>query len=181
MEFNKIFTDEDFGITPVEFNNPTKRNGARGIVVRDDGKIAIINKVKENVFKLPGGGIDAGETPEQAFKREVIEEVGCEIDVVNKLGTTEERKSNGNFIQLSQVFVGKVIKDLGHLALTEKEIAEGTVVRWLTPEQGLEKISGCVDIIKDSPCDKDESAYASKFIVTRDKYIVEQYIKSIQG
>ncbi len=181
MGFNKVFTDEDFGIMPVEFKNPIKRNGARGIVVREDGKIAIINKVKENVFKLPGGGIDAGETPEQAFKREVIEEVGCEVEIINKLGTTEESKSNGNFIQLSQVFVGEVTKDLGHLDLTEKEIAEGTVVRWLTPEQGLEKISSCVDKIKDSPCDADENAYASKFIVTRDKYIVEQYIKSIQG
>ena len=44
MNCIKILTDEDFGLNRVDFNNPRIRYGARGIIVRNDGKIAIFNK-----------------------------------------------------------------------------------------------------------------------------------------
>lgn len=37
-------TDEDFGIEAQEMNNSKLRIAARGIVIREDGKIAIQNK-----------------------------------------------------------------------------------------------------------------------------------------
>ena len=37
------------------------------------------NKKKKNEYKLPGGGIDYGETPNEAFIREALEETGCKI------------------------------------------------------------------------------------------------------
>lgn len=67
-------TDEDLGLDVLEMNNPRVRNAARGIVLRDDGKIAIFNKSIKNEYKLPGGGIENNESPEEAFKREVLEE-----------------------------------------------------------------------------------------------------------
>ena len=65
----KILTDKDFGLESKELNNPKIRYGARGIVVRGDGKIAIFYKEKMNEYKLSGGGIDDGEDTEIAFKR----------------------------------------------------------------------------------------------------------------
>lgn len=73
-------TDETFGEISKEFNNPRVRIGARGIVLREDGKIAIFHKKNKNEYKLPGGGVDEGEDLVEAFKREVIEEAGCEIE-----------------------------------------------------------------------------------------------------
>lgn len=114
-------TDEDFGIEPKEMNNPRLRLGSRGIVIREDGKIAVFNKSNKNEYKLPGGGIEGDENPEEAFKREVLEETGCEVEIIKALGTTEECKTLDNFKQISYVFVGKVLKDTKQLNVTEKE------------------------------------------------------------
>lgn len=102
-------TDKDLGLQEVEMDNPRIRTGARGIVIRDDGKIALFYKSNKNEYKLPGGGIEDDETPEEAFKREVLEETGCIVSIVRKLGITKEYKSKDNFMQTSHVFLGEVI------------------------------------------------------------------------
>ena len=94
-------TDNDIGENYIEINNPKTRLGARGIVIRDDGKIAIFNKTNKNEYKLPGGGIENDETPEEAFKREVLEETGCIVEIIEELGITEEYKCQSNFKQIS--------------------------------------------------------------------------------
>lgn len=65
-------------------NNSRLRLGARGIAIREDGKIAIFNKSNKNEYKLPGGGLEGEgeEEPEEAFKREVLEEIGCETEII---------------------------------------------------------------------------------------------------
>ncbi len=50
------------------------RPSAYGVVADDRGQLAIVRSPR-GVF-LPGGGIDAGETPEEAVKREMIAECG---------------------------------------------------------------------------------------------------------
>ena len=165
-------TDNDIGEVPVEMISPRLRLGARGIVVREDGKIAVFNKSNKNEYKLPGGGIEGEESPEEAFKREVWEETGCEIEIIESLGTTEEYKSLNNFKQISYVFVGKVLKDTKQLHVTEKEKDEGAKLLWETPENALNLIINCYDNLAAS---KYESVYHTKFIVLRDRKILEYY------
>ena len=43
MGLIKIISDENFNLEGQKFNNPRIRYGARGIVIRDDGKIAIMD------------------------------------------------------------------------------------------------------------------------------------------
>ncbi|EEK77922.1 MutT/Nudix [Bacillus cereus R309803] len=47
------------------------------------GKIALIKRIRENetYYVFPGGGIEEGETPEEATKREAYEELGIHIEV----------------------------------------------------------------------------------------------------
>ena len=57
------------------------RQGAYGILLRD-GRIAVVQVgYTKFTYDLPGGGIDEGETPEQALKREYLEETGLEVKV----------------------------------------------------------------------------------------------------
>lgn len=46
------------------------------------------------VWALPGGGVDKGEDPEAAARREVLEELGMELGAVQSLGVRSEQVSN---------------------------------------------------------------------------------------
>ena len=174
MELIAKITDEDIGEEIKELNNPKLRFGARGIVIRDDGKIAVFNKSNKNEYKLPGGGIEGDEKPEDAFIREVLEETGCEVEIIKVLGTTEEHKTQNNFKQVSYVFVGKVVNDTKQLNVTAKEAEEGARLLWETPEEALSLITGCYDKLVAS---KYASVYSTKFIVLRDRKILEKFIE----
>lgn len=167
--------DEMFGLGQVPFNNPKVRYGARGIVKKENGRIAVFYKKAKNEYKLPGGGIDEGETPEEAFEREVLEEAGCEVKDITFLGITKELKSKENFQQVSYVFTSIVAKDTGNVQMTQKEIDEGGTLLWLTPEDALEKITNCANELKASDYD---SVYRTKFMNCRDREILKYYIEN---
>lgn len=167
-------TDQDIGEEPKKMVNSRLRLSARGIVIIDDEKIAIFNKSNKNEYKLPGGGIEGNEKPEEAFKREVLEETGCEVEILGFLGRTEEYKSLDNFKQISYVFVGKVSNDNKKLNVTNEEKEEGAKLIWETPEKALEHIIKCYDELVASNYG---SIYATKFIVLRDRKILEKWMK----
>lgn len=61
--------------------NEHKHLGAYGLVIKDN-KILLIKKVTgpyDGKLDLPGGTIEFGERPENALKREFLEETGIEI------------------------------------------------------------------------------------------------------
>ncbi len=170
--------DEDIGLESIEVQQFRQRYGARGIVIKEDGKIAVFNKALKNEFKLPGGGIDEGEETSEAFKREVFEETGCTIEIVDFLGTIEEIKSQDSFKQMSYVYIGKVIENTNELHVTEQEEKEGAKLLWEEPEKALELIKDCYDKLLPSPCENNlSSVYHTKFIVKRDAKILEEYLK----
>lgn len=59
----------------VKYNS---RNVCYGIVIKD-GKILVSYSPKNQTYSLPGGGIEEGETPFDAIKREFMEEIGYEV------------------------------------------------------------------------------------------------------
>ncbi len=61
------------------------RPSAYALIRNDAGLIAIVRAPLGGVF-LPGGGIDSGETPEQAVVREAGEECGLVVRVVELVG-----------------------------------------------------------------------------------------------
>lgn len=62
-------------------------------VVRYEGKVLAVRGIdhvkNEEFFRLPGGGIEFGETAEQTLQREFAEEFGVEIKVGRRLGVAE--------------------------------------------------------------------------------------------
>lgn len=64
------------------------RNRA-GIILIHEGKLALIERHRQgrHYFAFPGGGVDEGETDEQAAIREAEEELGIQVRIVQKAAT----------------------------------------------------------------------------------------------
>jgi 8-oxo-dGTP diphosphatase len=58
-----------------------------GIVLIQEDKVALIERHRAGLdyFVFPGGGVDEGETPEQAAIREAMEELGVEVALKQKV------------------------------------------------------------------------------------------------
>ena len=58
-----------------------------GVVLIEDGRVALIerHRADKHYYVFPGGGADAGETPEQAAIREMEEETGLRVTIRHKV------------------------------------------------------------------------------------------------
>ena len=57
-----------------------------GCAIVENNAILLLNRKKTGWYELPGGKIDSGESAEEAAKREIKEELGCDVEIVRRLG-----------------------------------------------------------------------------------------------
>lgn len=57
------------------------------VVIRDGGRVLLIKREDYEVWGLPGGGVENGETLVEAAVRETHEETGLEVRIVRLIGT----------------------------------------------------------------------------------------------
>ena len=75
-----------YGNSPEVGQKYTLRHGVY-VILPNAGQILLTYQAKPHYeFQLPGGGIDAGESPLQALHREVFEETGWSIAKPRRLG-----------------------------------------------------------------------------------------------
>jgi 8-oxo-dGTP pyrophosphatase MutT (NUDIX family) len=146
-----------------------KRFASRAVAFDENNLVSILFVSKFNYHKLPGGGIDKGENIEEACKRELIEETGCEIEIGHEIGIVTERRKEWNFDQTSYCFLGKVIKK-GEQHLEQDEINDGFELVWLTLDEAIKTLK------KDKP-----QNYEGKFIQERDLVFLEEAEKIIHN
>ncbi len=74
------------------FNDPNapKANSivpsVTAIVLDAEGRLLLVHKTDNNLWALPGGGVDPGESVSQAVVREVKEETGIDVEVTDLVG-----------------------------------------------------------------------------------------------
>ena len=56
------------------------------VVVDDTGDLLLVHKTDNDLWALPGGGVDPGESVSEAVLREVLEETGMDVEVVRLSG-----------------------------------------------------------------------------------------------
>ena len=60
------------------------------IIVNNYGKVLICKRKNSNQWQFPQGGIDKGESPIEAAKREIFEEVGIKPSKIKVLGKIKD-------------------------------------------------------------------------------------------
>ena len=168
MKLLKEITDKSVGLgNDIEQlgSNYELRKSARAIVLNTKGEMATQYLQNYTYHKLPGGGVDPGETIEQALKREVLEEVGCDCVITQPLGITIEYRNKYNLLHISYGFVADLVGEVGLPTLEEGEIEEGQETLWLTPDVVLEKMEA------DTP-----GKYEGHFILEREKAFLTEFL-----
>ena len=158
MELIKEISDKDIGCNNENIDNTYKiRKASRAIVVNNCGQIPLLYVSKHNYHKLPGGGIEAGEDISIALNREMMEEVGVNINVLGEVGTIIEYRNKYQQLQISYCFYGEVKGNIKETSFTDEEINNGFQLKWIALE---EAVSTLENDIPDN--------YVGKFIQNRD-------------
>lgn len=139
------------------------RKSARVILTNNKGEVALQHLTVPNYYKLPGGGVEQGESIEAAATREVLEEVGCDVELGELVGTVIEYRNDHELLHLSYCFVARVAGEIGRAHLEPGEVAEGQTTIWVLPEEALKLVRG----------GKPET-YNGKFIVVREEAFLQE-------
>ena len=156
-------TEKDIGISQPSGGEVKYklRKAARAVVFDQTGRIALMNVSKRGYHKLPGGGVEAEEDVAEALRREVLEETGCEIRIMEPVGMTIEYRNARELLQLSFCFHGEMVGQPGELSLTELEAENGFRLEWVTLEEARKLLAA------DAPAE-----YHEKFMVARDRILL---------
>jgi ADP-ribose pyrophosphatase len=163
---NKRITDSDIGGGSPEYLETVSRYAARGILINNENQIAMMYMSALDLYKLPGGGIEEGESAGTAFLREIREETGYEAEMLKELGFVEEHKNRNGFLQYSYCYLAKACPGMGTASLTEAERQLGMSIQWMTIEQAMAVMEKAVSNSKDN--------YSSYFMLIREQSILQE-------
>lgn len=163
MTFLATIRHTDIGADFLALPKYKERQAARAVLFDKEGRVALIAVTAKNYHKLPGGGIDEGESPAAALRREVTEETGCAIENFRELGTVEEYRNQSAIHQLSHGFAADVAGVQSAPDLVGYEVDHSFRLEWLSIEDAIRTIEETVP--------KD---YDAKFIRLRDLIFLKE-------
>jgi ADP-ribose pyrophosphatase YjhB (NUDIX family) len=119
---------------------PKKIMGAGCLFFDSDRKILVVKPVYKNTWNLPGGVVEANESPQHACIREVREEIGIEIKPERLLCIDYTSKNKEAIESLQFIFFGGI---LAPEKISEIEIAtdEISAYQFFPPKQALTLVS----------------------------------------
>lgn len=123
--------DGAVGDLPIEISPEPLRPPilAANVVVIEDGKVLLMQREDFEVWGLPGGQVDEGESMAQAAQREVLEEVGLEVKLTRLVGIYSDPRLYHCGIH-GVLFAGHVVG--GALRIQR---SEGLQARFFAPDE----------------------------------------------
>jgi ADP-ribose pyrophosphatase YjhB (NUDIX family) len=95
-----------------------------------NGRMLLLKR-KNGIWEFPGGGVDWGENPDQAAKRELKEETGLEVKGMRLLGITSAVFDKGGVRKHAIYIVYSGESTHGKHAIS----SEHAEARWLLPNE----------------------------------------------
>ena len=132
----------DFAGRPVAGQPQAVRAGVSAAIFDGDGRVLLEHRSDNGFWGMPGGGVDIGESVEQAVKREVLEETGLRVEVKRLVGVySDPRQHNiasypdGNVFQ-GVSFLFECVRKDGELRMSD----ESTDLRYFDVNELPEKM-----------------------------------------
>ena len=164
MKHLATITDKD--ITGAEtLSTATPRIAVDTVLFDDENNIALCHLGKFDFYTLPGGGVDPGEDLMTAAKREVLEEAGCECEILCEIGTVTENLGEIDCTQTRYTYIARVVGEKSDPQLTDREILLESTVCWHPLKRAVKLITN--NIPKD---------YQQQFIKHRDIIILNEVL-----
>ena len=104
------------------------RHACRGVIMKAD-MILLSYEKKDDVYMIPGGGVEDNESFIECCKREVLEETGVICNPVNNYLVIDEFFSDMQHI--NHYFTCEVIEETSDRQLTQREIESGLIFVWV--------------------------------------------------
>lgn len=125
----------------IENGTVGRRPSVRGIVIKD-GNVAMMHSLKYDYYKLPGGGIETGETYEETLVREVREESGLVVikESIKEFGYVrriEKGKIEDIFVQENFYFLCDVEEKNVGQELDDYEEDEIFTLEFVSPDHAI--------------------------------------------
>lgn len=145
-----LFRLEDDQFPKTEINHIRKI--ARAIVYNDSFKIALIKLSGDDIFghrdyyETPGGGVEDNEDIIHALKREMIEEIGAEIDRIEPIGIVNDFYNLINRENMNYYFLARAINiddKLIKRSEFEKSMIEG--ICWVDIDNAIKLMEEEID------------------------------------
>ncbi len=127
---------EILGANRLETHTRT-RGASRAVIVRD-GMILLIHEACSDLWIVPGGGIEEGETPEKCCVREAEEETGNLVLPLREFTVLSEYYEE--YCYITHYFICEVT-GLGRMHLTEAEVRRGAEPKWIPFPEAMDIFS----------------------------------------
>jgi 8-oxo-dGTP pyrophosphatase MutT (NUDIX family) len=126
-----------------------RRTAVRFAIFDKDNNIALNHRPEQYGFKyfntLPGGGVEEGESIEEAVRREAVEETGCNIKDIEEIGWIMEYIPEANLIQKTYAFSSKIEGDKCEPVFTEDEKKSNLGLMWAPLDKAVKMVEGMED------------------------------------
>lgn len=132
-----------FGESPRANVNYKHRPGVYAILPRNGKLLLTFQSDPVPELQLPGGGVDAGESPLHALHREVREETGWKISNPRKIGTFRRFVYMPEYDlwaeKICSIYLALPVMCLG------RPTEDGHFVKWKHPEVAIRQLGNCGD------------------------------------
>lgn len=125
--------------------NYIDRPTVKGVVFNSDNKIAMLSNIK-GYSLFPGGGVEEGETKEEALIRECVEEIGCEVEIISEIGMATQFRAKDKRKFDTYFFTAKVKGETSKPTTTQEDELAVTI-NWFTEEEVKNILENQIDKI----------------------------------
>ena len=115
--------------------------GGFGIIFDEQGRVLLVHRTDYDLWNLPGGALEAGETPWEGAIREIKEEIGVTIKNIKFFGEFSSPSFYSQTFTINRIYLGEINNN----PTPQNEIED---IIWLSKEDFINKKFPMIPLIK---------------------------------